>query len=187
MDAQTEALSDLDQLISQAETEAAQVEQAESEPVESVKGADDDGAGNLAALLVQGLELGFKSVDSRVEYTVSTVDEGREKLGPILSRFNLGASADKVPYTEEIAAGWFLGKLIKSSILRIRELWALDKKKAGNNGDKRTNGTEQPAPAMASEVGAREVNGDQKDQGDPGEGGAGYFVGPQQRPQSPSV
>ncbi|WP_339074925.1 hypothetical protein [Teredinibacter turnerae] len=88
-----------------------------------------EGAKNAAGLLMAAIEGGWRMVDDRIQYEDQAKREGAEKMAAVLEKYGLGSAVGKVPYAEEIAAGWFLGALFKQTWLTIKALWAEDRKK----------------------------------------------------------
>ena len=181
----SDPLDDLADRYDRQEQEQTEARTEKAEP--QTKAKPNQGAENVAQMTVKAMELGWRWVDSRVQYESDVYAEGREKLGPLFSKYGIGASSAGLPNSEELAAGWWLGTLAKRTWLGIKALWDADRKQQqqqdqNSNGDQRKSAAQQSAYPVPSEVGPREESMFEAQSPYPETGGEGGDVGHQQGP-----
>lgn len=141
------------------ESEAESLQQ--SEPVSDGK-ADGEAAANMAeSLLRLGEGCAKVLLDPRLCLDDSDIDAGRESLSPVIDKHDLAVGSGKMPYQEEITAGFFLGGLIKRMMQALRSLRERDKAKQrerdkANHGDQREHQTTEPTQPVPGPERVRE-------------------------------
>lgn len=159
-----------------------------------------DAAGNRAESILKVAEAAAKMfVDRRLFLDEEEIQNGRDSLAPVLQKYNLvGAGTGRLPYQEELTAGFYLGGLFKRFLRTVAALRANDKANAKaneqasaqangkpNNAQGQANGEErkhqskeQPQP-VSSEVGVGKVSNPNEEVWHLPAGGAGAAVGQQ--------
>lgn len=183
----------LDQAIGRAEsfereqTDKAKEFASESEPAAGAVASVDpiEAAGNMAVSLLKVAEGACKAfVDSRLMLDEKELESGRESLAPVIDKYGLALGSGKMPYAEEIEAGFYLGGLWRRFRRALGELKAADKAAAKEreqaNGGQRKYEPEKPARAVPSEVGLREKPNTNSEGWNSENWGAGDPLGQQQ-------
>lgn len=123
-----------------------------------------EAAGNMAESLLRVAEGAIKMfADHRLELDADEIEAGRAGLAPAIDKHGLTAGNGKMPYQEEIQAGFYLGGLWRRFRRALGELRAKDQAKAKAeqerkqaNGDQREHGTQEPARPIPSSERVRE-------------------------------
>ncbi len=105
-------------------------------------------------------------LDDRIALSDEEIQASRDQLGPALAKHNLaGTGTGNIPYQEEVTAGFFLGRMIKRLVVRLRQLRRSDQEEAkkkeqqwrqsqhGQEPQHQVRESSQPVPG---EVGLRE-------------------------------
>ncbi|WP_245573511.1 hypothetical protein [Marinimicrobium agarilyticum] len=180
-----EAVNPLDDLADRYDSAEQEETEARAEPDQKqTESRPTEGAENLAYMTLRAVEFGWSRVDPRLKYTENVYSEGREKLGPVLSKYGLGVSEDQLPNSEEIKAGFWLGALMKKTWLTAKALWENDKREREKqqNGDQREHPAEQSPYAIPGEIRPREESMPQAQSPYSPEGGEGGAMGPESGP-----
>lgn len=137
----------------------------------------EEAAGNMAETILQvGFGVCQFLLDPRLQYDVDEVAAAREKLAPVIQKYNLAVGGTgRLPWIEEIMAGLYLGGLYKRIKRVLSEIRAYDKAKreaeteansqANNNqnqanssyyGEARKHQSQESSHPVPSEVGVRQ-------------------------------
>lgn len=144
-------------------------EQGKTEPV-----IDIDAAGNRVESLMKVAEAAAKMfLDNRLYLPDEEIEAGRDSLAPVVQKYGLaGEGTGRLPYQEELTAGFYLGGLFKRFRRALAALKAADKAKAEaeeqakkqryqastpTNGEEREHQSEEQPRPLSGEVGVGEV------------------------------
>lgn len=136
-----------------------------------------DAAGNRAESILKIAEAAAKMfVDSRLVLGAEEIQNGRDSLGPVLQKYNLvGEGTGRLPYQEELTAGFYLGGLFKRFLRTVAALRAHDKANAKANAQ----ANNQPNNAQGQANGEeRKYQSKEQSQPLPGEVGLGEVTNP---------
>jgi hypothetical protein len=130
---------------------------------------DIDAAGNRVESIMKVAEAAAKMfLDNRLFFPDEEIEAARGSLSPVVQKYNLaGEGTGRLPYQEELTAGFYLGGLFKRFRRALAALKAADKAKAekenqanqqanqeeNNDGDERKHGTQEQPHVVPSEVG----------------------------------
>ncbi|HCS65471.1 MAG TPA: hypothetical protein DIW64_16180 [Cellvibrio sp.] len=138
-----------------------EVKESEKKPDAPGSGSlpDIDAAANRAESILRIAEAAAKMfVDDRLILGDEEVANGRDSLAPVLQKYNLmGEGTGRLPYQEEITAGFYLGGLFKRFKRALAVLRAKDK--ADDEANKQANhqAVHQPKPS-----GNQATNGEER-------------------------
>lgn len=166
-------MAELDDIAARAdafEKQAEQSKKVEPEVVGQVAAPDPmQAAANMAESLLKTAEAGVKFFfDQRLCLGDEELGEGKDSLAPVIEKYNLTAGGNgKLPYQEEIVAGFYLGGLWKRFRRALASLRAVDEANAkakreqeqANGNQRKHQPEEQPRP-VPSEVRVREESDD---------------------------
>jgi hypothetical protein len=157
-----------------------------------------DAAGNRAESVLKVLAAAAKMfVDDRLEMSEAEIQNGRDSLAPVIQKYNLaGEGTGRLPYQEELTAGFYIGGLIKRFMRAVATLRAYDKAKAQAdnqannqpnnqanyaqgqaNGEERKHQSEKQSQPVSSEVGGGKVTNPNEEVWDMPDGAARSIVG----------
>lgn len=145
---------------------------AEPGKVEAV--IDIDAAGNRVESLMKVAEAAAKMfLDNRLHFADEEIEAGRDNLAPVVQKYGLaGEGTGRLPYQEELTAGFYLGGLFKRFRRALAALKAADKAKAEAekqanqqqyqasaqpNGEERKHQSKEQSRSVPGEVGVGEV------------------------------
>jgi Sec-independent protein translocase protein TatA len=167
-----DGIDNLEQVIGRAEAFEREQAQAadftqQSEPeAQTVSEVDpSEAAGNLAESVLRIGEGAAKLLaDSRLYLPDDEIEAGRQSLAPVIEKYDLTrGGSGKMPYQEEIQAGFYLGALFKKFRRAVAELRAKDKAEAKakqeqkqTNGSQREHQSQEPAHALPSQERVRQ-------------------------------
>lgn len=146
-------------------------EKPEPGKVETV--VDIDAAGNRVESVMKVAEAAAKMfLDSRLFLPDEEIQAGRDSLAPVVQKYGLaGEGTGRLPYQEELTAGFYLGGLFKRFRRALVALKAADKAKAekereanqqqnkasGTSGEERKHQSKESAQPVSGQVGLGEV------------------------------
>ncbi|WP_341937195.1 hypothetical protein [Marinimicrobium sp. C2-29] len=167
-------MAELDQVINRAEAfereqaQASDWSEPEAEPERvQVQGVDPmEAAQNMGESFLRVVEVGVTTfVDQRLRLDDEEIEAGRASLGPAIDKHHLTAGDGRLPYQEEITAGFYLGGLWRRIKRTLTELRAKDKAEAKRkqqqeegqaNGDQREHQPQEQPHALSGEQRIRE-------------------------------
>lgn len=184
-------MAELDDIAARAEAFEKQSEQSrkvEPEDTGRVDAIDPmQAAENMAASMLTVAQAGAKFFfDQRLYLGDEELAEGKSSLAPVIDKYDLAMGGNgKMPYQEEIVAGFYLGGLFKRFRRALAALRASDKAKAEAekreqdqaNGNQRKHQSQEQSRTVPSEVGIREEPNNDKEGWLTQPGGAGSPVG----------
>lgn len=175
-------MDELDNLARRAESFEKQAQDASTweevsdtqEPGKVDPVVDIDAAGNRVESLMKVAEAAAKMfLDNRLFFPDEEIQAGRDSLAPVVQKYGLaGEGTGRLPYQEELTAGFYLGGLFKRFRRAMAALKAADKAKAEAekqanqqqhqasapaNGEERKHQSEKQSRSVSSEVGVGEV------------------------------